>query len=549
MPLSAYEYRPLTPPTAAAVPELDYLDEEQSPSFSETSTVSGQSLHDTLHVRVSTTPFERSPIRQHGPTLLPKIRTQDHSFKTLQVHKSYHRRAVSQSFVPPSRAALRIPYHRSTTLPPELEPFTPASAISTSSSCFPFLSPVTPVSHSNISSPINITPPPFKQTAGHYRSTSASYITQPTFQKHNHQLQQSYITPTAQWAQAAARSSVYTAPGFYSQQDIFFDLPEEQQFTDPTGANMIPLDYMRMANPKFELVRTTNRCMSKLLPHFWWDIRNLADWEDFDVDTIMNIEGFERLLNMPVPDNEISYPKPRIDVSRQHPETISCLVDIIRDFYITKVNALMKITQGTRRYMGMRVNKDKDGPTFLSNDQDDTERSIIGGGRGRLVGVALSWNRWNVGKRFEPGYEKMLYLDGLAMLQYHMRANQCRYGFIMNETELVCVRAGSNEVPFFGHLELSPVIESRKQDGLTTCLALWYLSMLAKEQSLPGQCGSKINIGQPSAMTRQLILPEKDDWIPKPTQGDMRVAKRVRGWVWPKDPYNKKREGGKLSKK
>lgn len=562
MPLSAYQYRPLTPPAAAAVPELDYfLDADHSPSFSEISTLSGVSFQDSLQVHVPNTPYERSPIRQHGPTLLPKIRTQDQSFRTSATttststrksHRSQHRRAVSQSYVPPSQSssfqstAARPIYQRSTTVPPELDPFTPISAISTTSSCFPFLSPITPISHSNNASPITYTSS-WRPTAGHYRSTSAaSCLNDPGYTKYN-----DYITtPAAYWTPTNAGSSVYipattiTPTQLQQRQPIIFDLPEEQQCTDPTGATMIPLEYMRMPNPSFELVRHTSRCMGKTVNHFWWDIRNVEEWDDFNLDAIMQINGFEQLLNMPVPDNEIAYPKPRIESSRQYPEMESDLSDIIKDFYLTKLNALMKITQGSRRYMGMHVNKDKSGPTFISNYQDDTARTIVGNGRGRLVGIAFPWSRWNSGKRLEPGYEKMLYLDGLATLQYHMRNNNCRYGFIMNETELLCVRAGTNDTPFFGHLELSPVIESRRTTGVTTCLALWYLSMLAKEQPLPGQCGWKINIGAPIARTRQLTIEAKDEWIPKPAQGEMRVAKRIRGWVWPKDAYNKKREGG-----
>lgn len=556
MPLSAYQYRPLTPPAAAAVPELDFLDADHSPSFSDISTLSGVSFQDGLQVRVPNTPFERSPIRQHGPTLLPKIRTQDQSFKTpvtttRKSHRPQHRRAVSQSFIPPpssssfQTAAVRPTYQRSTTVPPELDPFTPSSAISTTSSCFPFLSPITPISHSNNASPITIAPP-WRPTAGHYRSTSASCINELGYTKYNNY----NTTPAAYWTPTNAGSAIYTPTTIITpiqrqqSQPVIFDLPEEQQCTDPSGATMIPLEYMRMPNPSFELVRHTNRCMSKTVHHFWWDIRNLEEWDGFNLDTIMQINGFEQLLNMPVPDNEVSYPKPRIDVSRQRPEVASELTDIIKDFYLTKLNALMKITQGSRRYMGMHLNKDKAGPTFTSNYQDDTTHTITGSGRGRLVGIALPWSRWNSGKSLEPGYEKMLYLDGLATLQYHMRNNNCRYGFIMNETELLCVRAGTSDTPFFGHLELSPIIESRRTTGVTTCLALWYLSMLAKEQSLPGQCGWKINVGPPIALTRQLTFEEKDEWIPKPTQGEMRVAKRNRGWVWPKDAYNKKREGG-----
>ena len=509
MPLTPYQYRPITPPIA--VPEL--IQEGHSPNLSESS-VWTDSSPDNLEVHVSTTP-ERSPIRQHGPALLPKIRTQDQS------SPKGHRRAVSQTYVPPPTQA-RPPFQRSTTVPPEYNIVTPVSATSTASFTF-----------SNVNSPVH----------GHSRSVSTSSLDNVALNRfgYPYRRQPSYISG-AYWSPSVIPgSAVFTAQAA-PRQALYYDLPEEQRCEQADETTMTSLEYSRSANPAINLVRQVNRTISRLNAHFWWDIRNVDAWDDFNVETIMAVPGFDKLLNIPV--NDTAFPKPYVPNSRLFPESEAALVEVVRDFYVTKVNATMKVTQGSR-YISMRTNKDRDGPAFLSNYQDDYEKTITGNGRGRVVGIVRPYERWNSGMRNEQGWNKILYLEGLSALHYHMRQHQCRYGFIMTETELVCARAGMDDTPYFGHLELSPVIETRSQEGLTACLALWFLHMLAKEDPLLGQCSWRLNIGAPAAMTRQHVMEDKDKWIPEPNSTERRDAKRIRGWTLPQDPWNKKREGGK----
>ena len=308
---------------------------------------------------------------------------------------------------------------------------------------------------------------------------------------------------------------------------------------------MTPLEYLRGANPPVDLVKHIIKLSGRgMHSHFWWDIRNVRPWTDFTLDTIMAVPAFPELLNIPV--KEAAFAKPHIPSARLRPDSEAALIDLVRDFYMVKINAAMKITQGSARHLAMRLGRDRNGPTFLSNYEDATDGIISGNGRGRVVGVVRSYERWNSGKRHEPGQEKIYYLEGLACLQRHMREHGCRYGFLLSETELVCARLGAEDVPHFGLLELSPSIETRHRDGLTACLALWYLHMLAKEEPLPGQCGWRVSVGAPAAMTRQKVLPEKDTWIPMPQTGEKRDAKTVRGWIWPSDPWSKKKEGGKV---
>lgn len=279
--------------------------------------------------------------------------------------------------------------------------------------------------------------------------------------------------------------------------------------------------------------------------HCWWDIRNLLTWDDFNLESILEIPSFPDFLSLPV--NASAFPKPLIAQPRLRPVTEAALIEIVRDSYMVKVNAACKITINAYRYVAMRVAKEREGPHFVSNYQDDTEKTLFGNGRGRVVGLVKSYERWNTGMRLEPPHRKILYLKGLAHLQWCMREHQCRYGWIMTETELVCVRAATdeNDTPFFGALELAPTVETRTQEGLTASLALWYLHMLAKENPLPGQSGWRLNVGAPAAMTRMHVMEEKDDGIPNPQIGEKRDAKRTRGWALPNDPWCKKKEGGK----
>ena len=112
------------------------------------------------------------------------------------------------------------------------------------------------------------------------------------------------------------------------------------------------------------------------------------------------------------------------------------------------------------------------------------------------------------------------------------------------------MRAGTDEVPYFGFLELSPAIRTGAAEGLTACMALWFLNMLAKDspsyglhEPLPGQVGWRVDVGPPAALTRMKVLPEKDAWIPGTQKGETRNAKTVRGWVMPGDPFHRQKEG------
>ena len=253
-----------------------------------------------------------------------------------------------------------------------------------------------------------------------------------------------------------------------------------------------------------------------------------------------------RLLDVPVPTTAL--PEPHISQQRLDPSNESLLFEVCRDYYATKVNAALKISSLTadgRNCISMRAQPySSDGPHFVSNYQSDIEQTFYGNGRGRVIGLVKSYHRWNTGMRHEVGQKKVLYLAGLAHLQRLMREHSCRYGFIITEIELVCVRAGTeppDAAPYFGFLELAPAVRTGATEGLTACMALWYLNMLAKDSSFPGQHSWKVDVGPPAALTRMKVLEPRDEWIPTTQKGETRNAKTVRGWVNPGDPFHRQK--------
>jgi len=409
---------------------------------------------------------------------------------------------------------------------------------------------------SALSSPITLTASHAnKSFASHSRSGSASSIDDSILGKFGFPTYRhlpAYISPAQYTPSVVPGASTFVPPApVLVQPAQYYTLPAELQYTvfdDASSRTPVMeststlMEYLTGPNPAVNLVRQVNVNIGRgLNTHFWWDIRNLSSWEDFNLDTIEDIPDFAKLLRADLKAQAL--PAVSIANARLHPDSENALHEMCRDFYATKVNAALKVAQGPS-YMSMRADPSRDAPHFVANYQNDIEKTIFGNGRGRVIGIVKSFDRWNTSMRYEAPHRRVEYLQGLSHLHRYMREHSCRYGFIMTEIELVCVRAGTDSIPFFGFLELAPTIEMKTQEGLTACLALWYLHMLAKEQPLQGQCYWKLDVGAPAAMTRQHVL-DKDDWIPEPQVGEKRDAKRARGWVMPQDPWNKRKEGGK----
>lgn len=433
--------------------------------------------------------------------------------------------------------------------------------------------------NSAVPSPITLTPssyplPPRRDLNHHNRSISASSIDPVTLSRYGYPTYRhapTYISTEAHYTPSIIPgSSIFVPPPspVTRYRPIPYELPVEQQFTQADDATMTPGDYLRAANPAVGIVRNTTNVLGRGMHlHFWWDIRNLRPWDGFSLDRLLQIPHFPELLRVDV--NAASLPQPTIAPARLRPESEAALIGLVRDFYVAKVNAALQVALGRRRYVAMRRGgeRERDGPHFLTSCYDAGTGTVSGNGRGRVVGLVRSYERWNTGMRLEAPHRKILYLEGLAQLQRWMREHFCRYGWLMTETELVCVRAGTGDVPFFGELEVAATIEMRTHgtgtgagaagtegkggDGtkgaLTACLALWWLNMMAKDEALAGEAGWKVSVGGPAAMTRRKVRGGgRDGWIPEAQVGEKRDAKRMRGWVMPEDPWNKRKEGGKV---
>lgn len=346
------------------------------------------------------------------------------------------------------------------------------------------------------------------------------------------------------------------------------------------------VEYLTGPTQPINLVRQINTIPGRGVHNFfWWDVRNLRSWESFSMETISNIPGLYPLLTTPLDSNLFPHTPPANKTAT--PESEAALIDLVDQIYAPKVNAAVSLSQGSTSlalYPIPPAERHASGAHFLANYPHDNERTLAGGPRGRLVGLVKSFDQWNTGMRHEVPYQKVKYLNGLAHLQKCMREHNCRYGFILTEIEMVCVRAGCDEgsnIPYFGYLELSEAIPTKsamkrsaesdttitprtspepEEVPLTVSLALYYLLMLSKSTPLPGQAGAFMDVGGPGALTRQRLwlgqdLQEsergkdgKDKWIPEPQMGEKRDAKRVRGWIFPHEPWHK-REGNGVGKR
>lgn len=319
------------------------------------------------------------------------------------------------------------------------------------------------------------------------------------------------------------------------------------------------LEYLTAPNPTLSLVKRLTEGGIGQNTHFWYDIRNVKSWTDFNIATMTAMPNLLDLLNFPIPTNKLPCPVR----SNQTPETLSQLAEICARHHAVKVNAALKIAQGADKHITIRTltapaaaPAARQQPEFVANYQSEGAQTIYGNGLGRVVGIVKGFEQWSSSMRASGSpVEKVTYLRHLAHLHRFMREHGTRYGFIMTEIELVCVRAGGppseDQVPLFGYLEVAPAVQvsaAGKEEGgklkMTAGLALWYLHMLAKEQPFPGQYHWKMEVGPPGALSRQRHLPRDAD-LPKPGTPEKREAKRIRGWVWPDEPLSKREVGKK----
>ena len=352
--------------------------------------------------------------------------------------------------------------------------------------------------------------------------------------------------PNGQMQSYPARHRTASPPARPSRLSSEIEFDPQLDLTESTI-----FEYLTAPNPTPTLTQRTVEGSRSQNMHYWYDIRNVSTWSDFKITTITDIPGLLCLLQVKVTLRDLPAPG-KVNLN---PETPGELAEMCANFHAVKVNAALKLAQGDK-HMAMRTLKGTpvSKPEFVSNYQSDAEQTIYGDGRGRVIGIVKCYDQWNSGMRNSTAPEQVKYLQALAQLQRFMREHECRYGFIMTEIELVCVRFGGqpdaqSNVPLFGYVEVADPVRVATSGfapngsfQMTTGLALWYLHMLAKEQPLPGQYHWKMEVGPPAQLTRQKHLP-RDLWMPKFTSTELREAKRMRGWVWPSEPLNKKECG------
>jgi hypothetical protein len=595
MSLAPYSYRPATPPDGAAVDQLHNIIHSRNTSSSSyrNNGSSPESSYTAL-----TTPSKSPVLRQHGPTLLPKIRPQDAIIATTSAGgpKRTHRRMLSTSHITKSFAPYntsRPSVQRSVTEP--LETSTLISPVSSSSTFFG------PRASSTFEPPVTATASYSKKhSISHSRSGSASSIDESMLNRYGYPTYRQlpmYCAPASQHQPISIQApSAYMpcqppVPSIENHDFAFpssYPTPVEIGFgsrncslTPPPSVDLVPngclLSYLSEPTQPINLVRQLTISPGRgLNNYFWWDVRNVRSWDTFSLDTISSIPGLLPLLNFGV--DTTVFPQGPSPSNTAVPASELDLAVIASKIYFPKVNAAIQLSQGSTSlslYPAPSPDRSTGNPHFLANYSHDADRTLDGLPRGRVVGLVKSFDRWNTGMRRESPARKVDYLSALSHLQKCMRDHSCRYGFILTEIELVCVRAGcdDNDQPYFGYLEVSEAIATKNaaaaaqfaaergtpepiETPLTVTLALYYLLMLAKSTPLPGQPSSFMDVGGPGALTRQrtwsgIDLPEnergkdnKDKWIPEPQVGEKRDAKRIRGWVWPQDPWHKREGNG-----
>ena len=545
-----FSYGPTTPPSFSfeealndASFTLSHSHHGHSRAGSHVSTYSQESSPDSIDTAL-TTPA-RSPIRQHGPLLLPKIRPQDQ-----EIHSPPKRFKKAPSM--PPTTTFRPSHSRSHTNPESI------TAMQHQQDNIP--SQIRPMS--TLCSPISFA------SNGHQRRASGSNVNGQTLEKYGFPTYRQL--PTYIPSATNSQTENFMPANFYQvpqrtpsplQNSLVLDDLSLSPLDD--GNTTTLMSYLTSPNPAPALVRQLNiHVRDTNTKHFWWDIRQIRPWTSFTPATISSIPGLHALLNINLPTHSLPVP---LRGSSQ-PETEASLQAIYSSFYATKLNAALSLSLGPR-HLVMRTSKSSSDASFVSNYTDDTSQLIYGRGLGRVVGLVKSFDRWNTGMRVEGNHRKVEYLRGLSHLHRHMREHGCRYGFIITEIELVVVRNGAENVPHFGYLEVQTIqlashdsqtstfqeVEGsfgddgeenvvKRQPRMTACLALWYLHMLARDDTLQGQVRWKSEIGAPAEGTRRKCLP-KDVWIPEPQLAEKREAKRARGWVWPEESVGRKELG------
>ncbi|KAK3941512.1 hypothetical protein QBC46DRAFT_100087 [Diplogelasinospora grovesii] len=559
---------------------------ESSPSDSQVTAVSTR----------RTTPA-RSPIRTHGPLLLPKIRSQDQAIGTSTVSAPAPKRARTSpaptGVTKRSSSSNRASSHSASFRPSHVRSYTnPDISFSTTASF------TGDDNTSLLCSPVSFAPT--QDVHSHSRRASSCGLDDVTIQKYGFPYRQmpTYVTaPTPQSTRSSPSPAPQPQPQVYLQDaPTIYQQPYAPRAPSPLAASsMTPepvvasvpttslMSYLSLPNPAPSLVHAISFPLrDPHTKHFWWDVRQIRPWTDFSAASLLNLPGVADLLSMPVPTTLLPNPL----TTQRHPETEQALHSIYAGHYLPKINAALALSSQRPLQLSLpskpaaaaaaavagNVNSSaglgmQTDCMFVANvaGESATAAAIFGGKpTARIVGLVKSFDRFNTGMRVEGNVKRVEYLRGLSHLHHAMREHGCRYGFILTEIELVFVRNGTDYRPHFGYLEVGSVqlataatnpegvvVDRNDEEDdelqMTACLALWGLCMLASDEPAVLQNTGfaahwSANIGAPAEGSRRKALP-RDGWMPQPQLAEKREAKRSRGWVWPEDAIGRKELG------
>ncbi|KAK3902884.1 hypothetical protein C8A05DRAFT_33385 [Staphylotrichum tortipilum] len=505
-----------------------------------------------------TTPA-RSPVRTHGPLLLPKIRTQDQAMIPSAVAPRPAKRArTSPGPVGPNKSVYRPSHTRSQTNPETISYSAALSFSSDDSNPAPLL--CSPVSFAPEASAV-----PSRRASSCHLETAAAVDNFFTA----YQMPAAYMparassSPTPQPQPQALPQPTLAQPEPFMYQQFVPRAAPALAAPAPITPAVVPTtnlySYLTSPNPTPSLVR--NLAFPLRDPHtkhFWWDVRQVRPWTGFTASSILSMPGAAACLSTPL--SAALLPNPTTTTQR-HPETEAALHAMYAAHYLPKLNnALALCSQrplqlstppktSTAAGLGMATDC-----MFVARPAGEAAcAAAIFGGRpsARAVGLVKSFDRFNSGMRVEGNVRRVEYLKGLAHLHHAMREHGCRYGFILTEIELVVCRNGTEPTPNFGFLEVASIplatkdttsVVDPQEATLTACLALWGLCMLAGDAAMPGEAHWKAEIGAPADGTRRKAAP-RDSWMPPPQLAEKREAKRARGWVLPECPVGRKEVG------
>ena len=372
----------------------------RSPSYSQSpgpeTPVFSQDTTEATHIA---TP-RKTPIRSHGPQLLPKIRNQDQIDATPRPLPTAKRARTSaaggwkpghgRSFTNPETAympALIPGYSRASSMlcsPVSMTGDNIDAQLSNMSNCRRASSVSSGLDGNAVAKfgypTYRAMPTYIPSSAGIETFAPASFVYQPQ----HHPREPSPMCNSISFEN-------FTNDDFdCSAEDLALDFENTQPILSEEPTTSLK-NYLTAPNPSPSLVRQLNiQLREPGSKHFWWDIRQIKPWTSFNTQTISSIPGLTDLLNVDLPESNL--PSPSTQRNAQ-PETEVELLSLYRTFYAEKLNIALAVGMGSRhiemKTVAPSVNSANE-PHFVSNYTDDTSSLVFNRPSGHVVGLVLS---------------------------------------------------------------------------------------------------------------------------------------------------------------